>query len=209
MLIRDDGFLNAVTIMFYALALLVVIPAVLKYLDRRLRGLIPLPNNAVLLHLDHEVQHETRERPILGVRETTIRFRTQPVVFTRLAAESQDVPVICATCQQRVIFRVDSRRARRQSILRRGLTYGTMLVVSMVLAVVFISDSAKVQTLPGWLGPVIGLGFLVLFVWGLVGVGILLNDGGVRRVDLPLYHHLRHPTRAELVSFHQKIHQTQ
>jgi small-conductance mechanosensitive channel len=203
-LIRDAGFLNSVTIFFYAIALVPVIPAVLKYLDRRLRGLIPLPNHAVLFQLDHVTEHTTRERPIKGVRETTIRFRTQPVVFTRLAAENQEVPVICSACQTRAVFRVDSLKTRRQKILRKALIYGTMVLASITLAVVFISDPAKADALPGVVGSVIGFGFLIFFFWGMVGVGLLLNYNGVQPVNLPFRHHLRHPDRKELESFHKQ-----
>lgn len=199
-LVQQAGFFNALTIIFYVIALVAVIPAVVKYLAWRQTGLIPLPNNAALLLLDHIVRRETRERPIQGVRETTTYYRTQQAVFTPPAAGSQDVPVICATCQQQVVFRVDSLKARQQRRLRNGLLYGAMILVAIVLGVI-----SSTLALPDWAQTVTRVAFLILFVWGMFGLGILFSYVGVRVAKRPPHHRVRQPERVDLERLQKQV----
>lgn len=201
------GFLNPLSILCYGIALLVFLLALFKYLAWRRSGLTQsLPNQAVLLQLDHMFleTRTTRARPVLGVRETTTHLATQPMVLPPPSLSSQDVLVRCTTCQQEVVLRVDSLQERKRRRLRTVLISGTSVAVAVTLGIL----SSNVAQTAGWVSWA-RIGFLILLFCGTVGIGSLFTYVGARSVNVPRGHRVRLPTRVDLVSFRRATSQTQ
>jgi hypothetical protein len=198
------AFFNPGSIVFFAVALFVCIPALLKYLLWRKSGLIqPLPKKAVVFQLDHVTSVETRYRPLLSVRETTTYGAKQAVILTPPETGSQDVSVVCKACQQEAVFRVDSLHVRMQRRLRTALIWGTGLVVALALGIVS-SDAVQTEPAAGWVS-LVRIVYIVLFLCSTIGIGTLLAYTGARYRKLPRGHRVRYPEKDELASLRSTL----
>jgi hypothetical protein len=199
------GFVNPLLVFFYVVALLTFLLALFKYLawirDGATRA---LPNQGVLLQLDHVFQVTERDRPMLGVRERTTRFATQPVVLMPPATGSQKVSVACSTCQQEASFHVDSLPERRRRRLSTVLFSGIMIAIAVALGIV----SSHATQAVGWVAWA-RIGFLILLLCGTIGLGTLFSYVGARYAGIPRGHKVRHPEKDEIISFRYKVGQFQ
>src|SRR5581483_8588191 len=79
-----------------------------------------LPDGTTFLRMNHMLEVRVRARLLLGVHEIT-RFHKQLVILTPFASGSQKIPVRCATCEPKMMFRVDSLKKRRAIRLRAAI----------------------------------------------------------------------------------------
>jgi tetratricopeptide (TPR) repeat protein len=185
-LLNHYSFINPLSIIFYALALLVFIPALIKGLIWRKSGLLqPFADGTVLWQFEHVLSVTSRDRPLLGVRETTTRFFAQHAVFVLPETGSQNMVVTCETCQQEAVFVVDSLERRKVRRKRIALTSLVFLVLSIVLGMV-ISPTLS----PDSLNLLWFLFILVLFC-SIGGLWIAFQYPGVSRLKMPRGHRVR------------------
>ncbi|GHO78083.1 hypothetical protein KSD_58540 [Ktedonobacter sp. SOSP1-85] len=202
-----SGFLNPLSIIFYGYALLVVIGAAFKYVAWRQQGLMdPLPNNQVLLQLDHILSVETRDRALLGARETTTQYTSQPVLFSPPLSGNRVVLVKCAVCQQEVKFRVDSVEERKKRRLRATLISSIGFLFFLGLEIL-LSDAFQPSPIPDWIGW-IRLISLIALIGFACSYAYLVNYTGVVYIVTGRGHRARHPKKAEMANSRQNLHLT-
>ena len=203
-LLGKYAFFNPGSLLFFAVAAFVAIPALLKYLVWKRSGLLePLPKKAVALQLDHVMAVETRYRPLLSVRETTTYGATQTVILTPPETGSQDVAVVCKACQQEAVFVVDSLQARLQRRLRTALIWGGGLLLAFALGIIS-SDAFQTEPIADWVNG-LRIAYIILFLCSLIGFGTLLAYVGARYKKLPRGHRVRYPVKDELASLRRSL----
>jgi hypothetical protein len=193
LLAGQEDIFNAMSIVFYSVALLAFILALFKYVTWRRSGLIrPLP----VLQLDHVTGEETRHRVLLGVRETATYGKTQPVVFTPPASGSQRVSVICRTCQQEMVFQVDSTEQFNKRRLRKILIWGGGLLLSIVLGIIS-TYAGQTKPMALWVY-LVWYSHAILFFCSAGGILALFVYIGAKAVRLYPGHRVRFPEKNEL-----------
>ena len=194
-LLNHYSFLNPLAILFYALALLVFVPALFKYFFWGRQGLLqPFPDGTVLWQLNHVLSARSQYYP--GMRVTTTEFYPQHVVFVLPKTGTQNMTVVCDTCQQEAMFRVDSLHMRKVRRVRMALISLAVLVVTIVLGVA-IGPSLSPNTI-SWLWLI----FIVLLFGSIGFLWNALQYTGVSSVKLPRGHKA-HPflKKAELKQY--------
>ncbi|GHO70759.1 hypothetical protein KSC_096510 [Ktedonobacter sp. SOSP1-52] len=180
-LLNHYSFLNPLAILFYALALLVFIPALFKYVFWRRQGLLqPFPDGTVLWQLNHVLSVHSQHYP--AVRVTTTKFYPQHVVFVLPETGTQNMTIVCDTCQQEVLFRVDSLHMRKVRRIRIALISLAVLVVALVLGVA-IGPSLSPNSI-SWLWLI----FMALLFGSIGFLWVALQYTGVSVVKLPRGH---------------------
>jgi hypothetical protein len=188
---------------FVCVAVVLLLFGLAKWAMWRQRGLREtLPDGTVLLQLEHTLDVQTRERVMLGARETTRSYRIQPVFVSPPPAEQQ-IPVQCATCQQEVLLRAMSLPERSKWRLQTTLWAILMLALTGALeaGAYFIASGSPGNPLPGYLH----FGSIVLLLVGVIGIVRLLNYRGVTLAKAPVGHRLTQPSRENLEMFYAQM----
>jgi hypothetical protein len=155
--------LDLLAISFYAIAILLFIPALIKAVLWRKQGILqPFANGTVLLSVNHVLSRETREDRARGVMIITTRMLSQQVLFVLPQAGTQQMTVVCA-CKKELVFRVDSLDRRKARRIRVAAISLLCLLLSIALGLA-ISPTLG----PGKLG----------WLWWVFAIVLLSSFGG-------------------------------
>ncbi len=199
-----NGFSNILTLFFLGWAAMEIVVALSRFALWRKQGLRrSLPDGTTFLRMDHILQVQERTRLLLNVRETITRYHKQLVILAPPASDSQRIPVCCATCQQEMIFRVDSLGKRRAIRLRAVAIAALCLLAGLGLGI-FSSAMFQPQPPADWANWV-GLLSLVLLFCSLLATAYAVNYVGAVVVKAPIGHKVRQPEKADYEQFRQMV----
>lgn len=190
------GFFNPCTWIFGVYAVPFLLVSLAKYAAGKGKEMGEfLPPGSVALLADHVLSVQQQDRLLLNVRETTTRMKVQPLQFTPPPTGEQMVPVKCSTCQQEMVFRVDSLQRRRQ---RRMQAIAIAVVCWILAAVVEYVIGLFVPADPkaGWIFYASLVPMLLIVVSGFC-MAYLVNYIGVVAKPTP-GHKVRRPTREDV-----------